>query len=102
MGWVLSLGADGNSWPEAAVGRRQLQEEEGVGGSGGGRRSRSRSCRRKEEGCQPSFGVAAFSPKNGGTSFQVWNEVQIATRLRRWEAVVVSRAVDVGETWDGC
>ena len=96
------MGADGNSWPEAAVGRRQLQEEEGVGGSGGGRGSRRRSCRRKEEGCQPSFGVAAFSPKNGGTSFQVWNGVQIATRLRRWEAVVVSRAVDVGETWDGC
>ena len=76
MAWLLSLGADGNSWPEAAVGRRQLQEEGGggvgVGAAGGGRRR----SRRREEECQPSFGVAAFSPKNGGTSFQVWNGVQ--------------------------
>ena len=57
---------------------------DGTKAAAGGGRSRSRSCsrrrrriRRREEECQPSFGVAAFSPKNGGTSFQVWNSVQL-------------------------
>ena len=60
------------------LGRRPRWDE----GSCRRRRSRSRSCRRRrirrrEDECQPSFGVAAFSPKNGGTSFQVWNSVQL-------------------------
>ena len=46
--------------------------------AGGGRRRsrRIKRSRRREEECQPSFRVAAFSPKNGGTSFHVWNGVQ--------------------------
>ena len=83
MAWLLSLGADGNSWLEAAMGRRQLQEEGGVGvgaagggGSGGGRtsaslRSELRLSRQK---------TAERASKSG----TVCNtEVQIATRPRR-------------------
>ena len=83
MAWLLSLGADGNSWPEAAVGRRQLQEEAGVGvgaagggGSGGGRtsaslRSELRLSRQK---------TAERASKSGTVCN---SEVQIATRPRR-------------------
>ena len=131
--------AGGRCGTKAAAGGR------GVGGAAGGGRSRSR---RREEECQPSFGVAAFSPKNGGTSFQVWNGVQLrgadsnkiemrsrrrvqgswrrrlsprifstgkgiqiaanqelctgSGKYKRWGGVLLSRAVNVGETWDGC
>ena len=85
MSWLLSLGADGNSWPEAAVGRRQLQEEAGVGvgaagggggGSGGGRRSASL---RSE--LRLSRQKTAERASKSGTVCN--SEVQIATRPRR-------------------